>query len=228
MTLPPTISSPSQLNPNALAGSSIEYIKFLGMTSNYMESHRSEFSSFGADMSKMKFESSDGKKYKVDSTGLVILDAKVYIISVAISNNVSTNVLRGMYNDSTRFIDMVRRSYNDNPELIVGITRLNDNGTSGSDGLGTKDNLNSAFSRALAAGADFVIFHFSDHGNSKTSSGDGYLALYGSKYTYQELFDQFRKFKNVFAILCCCYPNSTDSPFTPGANGTRALFWNAS
>lgn len=33
------------------------------------------------------FESSDGKKYKVDSNGLVMLDARAYIISVAISNN---------------------------------------------------------------------------------------------------------------------------------------------
>lgn len=77
------------------------------MTSTYMESHKSEFSAFGANMNTMMFESANGTKYKVDNNGLVMLDARAYVISVAISNNSPSNILRGMYNDSIRFINMV-------------------------------------------------------------------------------------------------------------------------
>ena len=87
------------------------------MTSEYMESHRTEFSAFGGNASSLAIESSNGKRYKVDENGLIISPGSggsaapaaggVYIISVAISNNMSSKPLNGMYKDSNRFIDLV-------------------------------------------------------------------------------------------------------------------------
>ena len=104
-----------------------------------MESHKTEFTSFGVPMETIVIESSDGKKYKVDNNGLVISSGSggsaskasrgVYVISVAISNNVAGVPLKGMYLDTGRFMALVNSAYSDSPQSILGVTRLNDEGT---------------------------------------------------------------------------------------------------
>lgn len=191
LTLPVTISSVSQINSLFLAGSPVTYIKFLGMNSQYMERNKSVFSAFGAKIDTITLESSDGKKYKVDANGLIFADMKVYVISIAISNNLTSNPLEGMYLDSERFISLVNDAYSDKPELIAGITRLNDDGVSRSDGLGNVANLDAAFDKAKNSGADFLLFHFSDHGEKRIGNNGGYIYLYNGSYTYDKLFSKF-------------------------------------
>lgn len=137
--LPTSVNSASQVSKTFLAGSNVTLLKFLGMTAQEMESRKTEFTSFGVPMETIVIESSDGKKYKVDNNGLVISSGSggsaskasrgVYVISVAISDNVAGAPLKGMYLDTGRFINLVNAAYSDSPQSILGVTRLNDEGT---------------------------------------------------------------------------------------------------
>ena len=162
LTLPATITSPSQVNARFLMGSSVVKLKFAGIPSSYMDDNRTEFSSFGGNVSSLIIESSDGKTYRVDMTGLVIPQPEpsppsptivpagntVYIISVALANSIPGNELPGQDKDTARFVSLVQQAYADKPELILGIKRLNDENTSSKDGIGTSANLDAAFTEA--------------------------------------------------------------------------------
>lgn len=237
IVLPLSIQSTTQLNAQFLAGSQIHNVKFLSMTSNYMIQHKTEFTPFGSAISTLTIESSDGIKYNVDANGLIISTGgvipvqpgvnRVYIISVAISDSLGDpeSRLRGIDRDTSRFLNLIDQAYSDNPGLIVGISRLNDDNTTGKTGKGTYDNVNAAFEDAKSKNADFVIFHYSDHGGRRSNLSDGYLCTYDKNYSYATLFEKLQQFKYAFVLLCCCYPNSVNTEFTPGPLGTKALFW---
>lgn len=169
-----------------------------------MVAHKSDFSTFGSAVSTLTFESSDGNKYRVDDNGLIISvddtpdvpiapgSGKVYVISVAISDSLGReqSLLRGIDNDTSRFLAMVDAAYADNPGLIAGVARLNDDDTKYSTGKGTLENVDKAFDDAKSKNVDFVIFHYSDHGERRTLSNDGFLYTYGGHYTYARLFSK--------------------------------------
>lgn len=237
IVLPLSIQSTTQLNAQFLAGSSIHNVKFLSMTSNYMIQHKTEFTPFGSAISTLTIESSDGIKYNIDASGLIISTGgvipiapgtgKVYVISIAISDSLGDpdSKLIGMDRDTNRFLDLIDQAYADNPGLIVGTAKLNDDSTADKTGKGTPANINAAFDDAKLKGADFVIFHYSDHGQRRSQSADGYLCTYDGNYSYATLFSKLQQFKYAFVLLCCCYPNSVNTEFTPGPLGTKALFW---
>lgn len=158
-------------------------VKFMSMTSSYMVNHRTEFTPFGSAVSTLTIESSDGEKYRVDENGLVISTepnpdpsvpsvstGKVYVISIAISDSLGDpdSRLIGMDRDTNRFLNLIDQAYADNPGLIVGIAKLNDDSTADKTGKGTPANINAAFDDAKLKGADFVIFHYSDHGQRRS------------------------------------------------------------
>lgn len=165
LTLPASITSPSQVSAGFLTGSSVVKLKFAGIPSSYMDNNRTEFSSFGGNAANLIIESSDGKTYRVDMTGLVtptpepsrptIVPAgnTVYIISVALEKSIPNNELPGQDKDTERFVSLVQRAYASKPELILGIKRLNDEHTSGKDGIGTAANIDAAFAEAYSSGA---------------------------------------------------------------------------
>ena len=63
---------------------------------------------------------------------------------------------------------------------------------------------------------ELLVFHFSDHGDYKESDDyeegsttkyqKGYIMLTDYNMAYNTLFNQFKKFKRVLAIFCCCFP----------------------
>ena len=121
------------------------------MSKSYINEHKSEFTAFGGDASKLTFIASDKTtKFKPNDSGSGLKDlaVKAYVISVAISDNEENAPLVGMYKDSARFIKLVNQAYSSNSSLIAGMTRLNDKNTSGSNGLGSKANLDKAFTKA--------------------------------------------------------------------------------
>ena len=112
LTLPASITSPSQVSAGFLTGSSVVKLKFAGIPSSYMDNNRTEFSSFGGNAANLIIESSDGKTYRVDMTGLVtptIVPAgnTVYIISVALASSIPSSELPGQDKDTARFVSMV-------------------------------------------------------------------------------------------------------------------------
>lgn len=224
---PASITSPSQISPFFLSGSMVEKITFLGMTTDYMLSHANEFTSFGANADTLQLISSNGMPFKITSNGLAISAYTAYVVTVALSRTVPANVLKGMYKDSARFTALVNKAYANTPELILGNIALNDAQTEGSTAIGNVANLKSSLETAAASGADMLLFLFSDHGSSNS------IALYNddatghTNFSYGDLFTYFQKFKYVFAMFCCCYPNSPAKKyvFTPGENNTKALFW---
>lgn len=224
---PQSIVSPSQISPFFLSGSNVRTMKFLGMTSSYMLQHASEFTSFGANMDKLQLISSDGVPFKVISSGIVVQMRTAYVITVALSNTSSNNPLKGMYKDSARFNALVDKAYAGMQELILGRIALNDQNTPNSDGIGNTANLEQAFNTAIASGAEVLLFLFSDHGRNQNLMLYNNDATGNTNYNYSTLFAKFQKFKYVFAMFCCCYPNSPASSqkFVPGENNTKALFW---
>ena len=120
IVLPATITSVSQIDKSFLAGSLITHVKFMGMTSQYMEQHKTEFTTFGRNEDDMIFQSSNGKEYKVNNDGLISAEATVYIISVAIANSRS-NPLVGMYRDSQRFINLVNKAQSQGRKYLIAI-----------------------------------------------------------------------------------------------------------
>ena len=237
LTLASTISQLSQLNPQWLGGSSIASVKFNGMDSTYMEAHSAEFTSFGAPNS-IVFESSDGTQYKLNENGKGLRknEFKAYLITVAISNNTPENILYGMFLDNSRFLSMVDSVYSGNRKsIIIGKKQLGDGNNWAAKTanvkpaqnypLATVASLDEAFDAAYKSGAEFLIFMFSDHGETTNiclynSTGTGY-----AKYTYDRLYKNFARFKAVYAFLCCCYPNFASKDFDQYSTTTKALIW---
>ena len=161
------------------------------MTTDYMLQHANEFTAFGANSEKLQLISSNGTPFKVTSSGLVILAHTAYVITVALSNTMPSNRLKGMYKDSSRFTALVNKAYADMPELVLGNISLNDVNTSNSTAVGNIANLKNALETAVASGADMLLFLFSDHGLSNNiilydNNATGY-----SSYAYGELFKYF-------------------------------------
>lgn len=116
-----------------------------------------------------------------------------------------------MYNDITRFCNMVKSVYGNNNTNVRYIT-CGDGGENGKQW----DHMNPTRSDILAVfnelenesvKPDMLIFHYSDHGNYGNAGKSGHISLYNkTSIKYQELFEHFQKFNKVFAVFCCCYP----------------------
>ena len=98
----------------------------------------------------------------------------------------------------------------------------------------TYKTVESCFADAQSKNPDLLVFHFSDHGSNQESNDyvkgsttkhqKGYIMLTDYNMAYTTLFEQFKKFKRVFAIFCCCHPWYGVSSSSNGFS-TKLLVW---
>lgn len=210
LTLPATITAIEQLDSQWLAGSNVQLVTFLGMSSAYMSANTGRFTTFGTSQS-IRMKSSDGVVYVMNENGIGIRlnQYRTYIISIAESNNVKDKPLIGEYVANIKYKRMIDAVYAGKTNNIVGYVQLGDGDEPATNPyspeypvyeLATKARVNSAFQDAKAKNADFIIFMFADHGGS-----NGHMSLYQSSYKYVDLINQLKNFKAAFVLLDCCY-----------------------
>lgn len=149
---------------------------------------------------------------KPDGDGLK--STSLYVISIGVDHTErGVNTLKGIHKDVETLYKMVSKVYADNMSQVI-FRKIGEGDPSLEPA--TKENIDQCFDDALSKNPELLVFHFSDHGDYKESDDyeegsttnyqKGYIMLTDYNMAYNTLFNQFKKFKRVLAIFCCCFP----------------------